>query len=274
MLCDSLLLENESLKEIECLSKDLVRYFGSHVQFHHIWTNKKFTLDKDALGYLPKKGKEAFTPKQSIFLKSNVFFEEEEKVKMCHKCKAKVEVNHQCKTKKTISLDTCSNLYLGIYQAEIEKAGRTVRGSGLDCPAAPSGPSAWVVGRRGGTGRSGANNGSSAPGCRTVRAPRGPFAGASQTVRACRTQVGPTSRGDKSATLLSLSQTARGLPPSLFLALSQGKGPLLGDFDSSTPRTVRAHSRTLREILHHVIRVFFRISHSLSQILSKKVLRV
>jgi hypothetical protein len=76
--CDSLLLENESLKkEIECLSKYLVRYFGSHVRFNHIWTNKKFTLDKHALGYLPKKGKEAFIPKESIFVSSNVPFEEE-----------------------------------------------------------------------------------------------------------------------------------------------------------------------------------------------------
>jgi hypothetical protein len=73
MSCDSLLLENESLK------KDLAWYFGSHVRFNHIWTNQKFTLDKDALGYLPKKGKEAFIPKESIFVSSNVPFEEEEK---------------------------------------------------------------------------------------------------------------------------------------------------------------------------------------------------
>jgi hypothetical protein len=51
MSYDSLLLENESFKkEVECLSKDLARYFGSHVWFNHIWTNQKFTLDKDALG--------------------------------------------------------------------------------------------------------------------------------------------------------------------------------------------------------------------------------
>jgi hypothetical protein len=36
---------------------------------------------------------------------SNVPFEEEEKVKMCHKCKAKVDVKHQWKSKKTVSLD-------------------------------------------------------------------------------------------------------------------------------------------------------------------------
>jgi hypothetical protein len=106
MSCDSFLLENESLKkEIECLSKDLARYFGSHVRVYHIWIKQKFTLDKDALGYLPKKGKEAFIPKESIFVSSNVPFEEEEKVKMCHKCKPKVYVNHQCKSKKTVSLD-------------------------------------------------------------------------------------------------------------------------------------------------------------------------
>jgi hypothetical protein len=87
------------------LSKDLARYFGSHVLFNHTWTNKNFTLDKDALGYLPKKGKEAFIPKESIFVSSNVPFEEEEKIKMCHKCKVKVDVTHQCKSKKIVSSD-------------------------------------------------------------------------------------------------------------------------------------------------------------------------
>jgi hypothetical protein len=106
MSYDSLLFENESLKkEIECLSKDLARYFGSHVRFNHIWTNQEFTLEKNGLGYLPKKGKEAFIPKKRIFVTSNVTYEEEEEVKMCHKCKAKVLVNHQCKSKKTVSLD-------------------------------------------------------------------------------------------------------------------------------------------------------------------------
>jgi hypothetical protein len=105
MYCDSLLLENESLKkEIECLSKDLARYFGSHVRFNHIWTNQKFTLEKNGFGYFLKKGKEAFIPKENIFVTSNVTYEEEE-VKMCHKCMSKVDVNHQCKSKKTVSLD-------------------------------------------------------------------------------------------------------------------------------------------------------------------------
>jgi hypothetical protein len=64
-----------------------------------------------------------------------------------------------------IPKDSYSNLYLGIYQAEIKKAGRTVRDSGSDCPAVPSGLSAGAAqtvrvgrGRLGSTGGSGANN--------------------------------------------------------------------------------------------------------------------
>jgi hypothetical protein len=54
---------------------------------------------------LPKIGKEAFIPKEKVFVTSNVTYEEKEEVKMCHKCKAKVDVNHQCKSKNTVSLD-------------------------------------------------------------------------------------------------------------------------------------------------------------------------
>jgi hypothetical protein len=37
--CDaSLIMENESLKkEIDCLSKDLSKWFGSHAQFNYCW---------------------------------------------------------------------------------------------------------------------------------------------------------------------------------------------------------------------------------------------
>jgi hypothetical protein len=41
-----------------------------------------------------------------------------------------------------IPKDTFSNLYLEIYQAENEKEGQTIRGSGPDCPNAPGRPSA------------------------------------------------------------------------------------------------------------------------------------
>jgi hypothetical protein len=102
----------------------------------------------------------------------------------------------------------------------------------------------------------------------------GPSAGVSRTVRACRAQVGPRPRDEVKQAPLLLSPTRPNLLPFLFLAPSQRKGLPLRDFDWGTPRTVRSHPRTLREVLHHVIQVFFRISHSISQILSNEVVRV
>jgi hypothetical protein len=180
-----------------------------------------------------------------------------------------------------IPKDTFLNLYLRIYQAEKKRKvgwfaamGQTVRPLLADRPSGRRGLSARLERESGSTGCSGANNGPSAPGRRTVCAPRGLSAGVSWIVRVCRALVGPGTQRDKAVAIPSLSQTARTLPLPLFLALSQKKGPHLWTFDSSTPGTVRAHPRTLHEDLHHVIRVFFRISHSLSRILSKKVIRV
>jgi hypothetical protein len=135
-------------------------------------------------------------------------------------------------------------------------------------------PSARFVGEWGGIGGSGANNVPSAPGCRTVRAPHGLSASASRTVRVCRALVGPGSMAVSQAGNSFLLQPDQSLILSSLSCSLSRKDPLLGDFDWGTPRTVRAHPRTLQEVLHHVIRVFFRISHSLSWILSKKVIRV
>jgi hypothetical protein len=127
-----------------------------------------------------------------------------------------------------------------------------------DCSPVRRGPSAQFEGDWGGTRGSGAYNGPSAPGHRTVRAPRGLSAGVSQTVHTCRAQVGPRSRGDKPTALSFFFPNRKSPSPHLSLALSQERTPPpLGDFDWGTPRTVQAHPRNLHEILHHVIRVFF-----------------
>jgi hypothetical protein len=77
----SLILENESLKkEVDCLSKDLAKWFGSHAKFNHCWTSKKFTLNRNGIDYEPKKGKSTFIPKKTIFEKSQVKYNEEEKM--------------------------------------------------------------------------------------------------------------------------------------------------------------------------------------------------
>jgi hypothetical protein len=151
--------------------------------------------------------------------------------------------------------------------------GQTVRLLLADCLPGQRGPSAWLVGRRCSTGCSGSINGQSAPGVRTVHAPRGLSAAMSRTVRPCRARVGPRPRDEIDPASLSLPPP-KPVYPFLLLAPSLRKGLLPRDFDWGTPWTVRAHPRTLREVLHHVIRVLFRISLSISWILSKAVVRV
>jgi hypothetical protein len=176
-----------------------------------------------------------------------------------------------------IPKDILDNLYLKLFHAEIKKevgpsaaTGRTVRLLLADCPPGQRGPSAWLVGRRCSTGCSRSINGHSAPGVRTVRATRGLSAGVSWTVRPCRARVGPRPRGLKSKAGRLLSPSDPISFPSLFLASSQRKDLPLRDFAWGTLRTIRAHPRTLREVLHHVIRVFLRISHSISRVFEQR----
>jgi hypothetical protein len=124
-----------------------------------------------------------------------------------------------------IPKESYSNLYLEIYQAEMEKVGWTVRGSGPACPAAPGGPSAGAA--------------------RTVCAGQGNFGAVlevlvqitdrpltSRTVRGCiadcprepRTgRTGP--RADKSTSPFPSAQTRPKLHPSPSFLLSLKKGP-------------------------------------------------
>jgi hypothetical protein len=137
---------------------------------------------------------------------------------------------------------------------------RTVRRCGADCPRGSKEPGGVlevldeIADRlRRGAGLS----------ARLADYPREPCAG------------GTGLRADKSSSPFLLKPDPSIIHLSFSCSLSR-KGPLLGDFVWGTPQTVRAHPQTLCEVLHHVIRVFFRITHSLSlsRILSKKVIRV
>jgi hypothetical protein len=141
-----------------------------------------------------------------------------------------------------IPKDSNSNHYLKESQAEKKgrlgpsaAVGRTVRQFLADCPSVRRGPSARVEGAPGSIRGSGLNNRSSAPGCRTVRVPRGLSAGASRTVRACRAQVGPDSRAVSQADRTpSPNRKEPHLFPSLLLSLKKGP-PLLGTLFGALP---------------------------------------
>jgi hypothetical protein len=141
-----------------------------------------------------------------------------------------------------IPKDILENLYLKLFHAEIKKevgpsaaTGRTVRLLLADCPPGQRGPSAWLVGRSCSTGCSGSFNGQSAPGVRTVRAPRGPSAGVLRTVRPCRARVGPRPR-DENKSAPFPSPTPNPVLPSLsFLLPLKEKSSLLGILIGALP---------------------------------------
>jgi hypothetical protein len=144
-----------------------------------------------------------------------------------------------------IPKDTFSNLYLEIYQDEKKRkvglsaaVGRTVHPLLADRPPGRRRLSAWLGGERGDTGCSGMNNGLSAPGCRTVRAPRGPSAWAPRTVRGCHARVGSRPRDVNEAGTPFSSPTQPRSSLFLSLLLSLKKRHPLWDFVWGTPRTV------------------------------------
>jgi hypothetical protein len=84
------------------------------------------------------------------------------------------------------------------------------------------------VGRRRSSGRSGSNNGPSAPGARTVRAPRGLSTGVLRTVRPFRTRVGPRPQMKTFQPLLPFLHRRQFFPFSFFLPSLKEKSSLLG----------------------------------------------
>jgi hypothetical protein len=95
-----------------------------------------------------------------------------------------------------IPKDIFTNLYLELYQAKFKgevgpsaAMGRTVRLLLADCPSGRRGPSAWLVGKRCDTGRSGSNN---RPSARVANCSRG-----RRKPSACATCVWVPGRGDE-----------------------------------------------------------------------------
>jgi hypothetical protein len=142
--------------------------------------------------------------------------------------------------------------------------GQTVRPLLADRPPGRRGLSARLGGVRGSIGCPGTNNGLSAPGCRTVHAPREPSAWAPRTVRGCRARVGPRPRDENEAGTPSLLQPDPGaLSSSLSCSLSR-KGTPLGISFGALPGPSEHIPRLSARFSTMSSRYFFRISHSLS----------
>jgi hypothetical protein len=141
-----------------------------------------------------------------------------------------------------IPKDILTNLYLELYQVNIKRGGRIVRGGRPDRPAGPRGlsarpsrPSARLVGSRCISGRSVSFNGPSAPWVRTVHAPRGPSTLLADCPRGRRglsvpaaCQWDPSREGDKFAASLLVPKLKEGPSSLSFLPSLNEKAPSLG----------------------------------------------
>ena len=91
--CDaSLMVENETLKkEVNELTRALGNAYGGDAHLLKCLGSQMFSLNKERLGYTSKKGKAAFTPHKTSFVKNNGRF--------CNRCKQVRHIEHYCKNK-------------------------------------------------------------------------------------------------------------------------------------------------------------------------------
>jgi hypothetical protein len=109
--CDvSLIVENETLKkEVNELTRALGKVYGGEDCLLTCLGSQRASLYKERLGYTPKKGKAAFAPHKTSFVKNNDRF--------CTSCKQVGHKEHDCKTKNknanvsSIKLDSFYVLY-------------------------------------------------------------------------------------------------------------------------------------------------------------------
>jgi hypothetical protein len=114
--CDaSLIIENETLKkEVNELNRSLGKAYDGKARLLKCLGSQRFSLNKEGLGFTPKKGKAAFTTHKPSFVKSDTRF--------CNRCKQVGHLEYNCnkinKNKKNanipyIPFDSCYVLTKG-----------------------------------------------------------------------------------------------------------------------------------------------------------------
>ena len=70
--CDaSLMVESETLKEVNELTRALGNAYGGEPRLLKCLGSQRFSINKEGLGYTPKKGKAAFVTPKAGFVKGN-----------------------------------------------------------------------------------------------------------------------------------------------------------------------------------------------------------
>ena len=127
--CDaSLMVENETLKkEVNELTRALGNAYGNEARLLKCLGSQRFSLNKKRLGYTSKKGKVAFAPHKTSFVKNNGRF--------CTSCKQVGYKEHECNNKdkntnvSSIKLDSCYMLTKGTNGVKAKFIGKPWMGS-------------------------------------------------------------------------------------------------------------------------------------------------
>ena len=109
----SLMVENKTLKkEINELTRALGNAYGGDAHLLKCLDSQRFSLNKEGLGYTPKKGKAVFVTPKASFVKGNGRF--------CNRFKQVGHIEQYCKTNKnkqpnvsSIKFDSCYMLVKG-----------------------------------------------------------------------------------------------------------------------------------------------------------------
>jgi hypothetical protein len=128
--CDaSLMVENETLKkEINEFTHALGNAYGGDIRLLKCLGSQRFSLNKERLGYTPKKDKAAFVTPKASFVKGNSHF--------CNRCKQVWHVEQYCKHNKnkqpnvsSIRFDSCYMLTKGVNRVKAKFIGTSIVGS-------------------------------------------------------------------------------------------------------------------------------------------------
>jgi hypothetical protein len=107
------MVENETLKkEVNELTRALCNAYGGDARLLKCLGSQRFSLNKEGLGYTPKKGKAVFVTHKISFVKGNGRF--------CNRCKQVGHIEENYKTNKnkklsvsSIKFDSCYMLVKG-----------------------------------------------------------------------------------------------------------------------------------------------------------------
>ena len=132
------MVENETLKrEVDELTYALGKAYGDEARLLKCMGSQRFSLNKEGLGYTPKKGKAAFATPKASFVKSNGRF--------CNRCKQVGHLEQSCiKNKNKINANVSSIRFDSWYM--LVKGANGVKAKLIGTPiVGPKKKAIWVT---------------------------------------------------------------------------------------------------------------------------------